>query len=383
MNKKHLLAISIMTVLSQSAFAENQTEETSPESLATGSASGISYSVPVGPFYDPLIGGGLAVIPTAIYTIDEGAKPSTSSLTFMYSTSSSWIAKFASENYFGSESQWMIDTELGVSYAEIDFVNFMGGFGIPGVSNSTTAELHQDTIEFNLTAAYKIFDKTYFGPFIEYKKFTQERFESSPFASSNMLPDGEELNYGVTLTYDDRNELFNTSDGLYISLNARQVEREDTGGNILQTPNFTLDMNGEKSYLQLVSDIRYYQPITKDTSFAVRSKIQYKGDEASDTASTLYAVANGFTHESGGRSAAGLDLELRHWFTDKIGMVGGISAGKPIDAGNRDDSVKYAGIIGLRYMILPEHGLAARLDAAFNTQDEDNIIGYFNVGHTF
>lgn len=383
MNKKHLLTLSILAALTQPALADSQAEQATHENLASDSKSGLSYSVPVGPFYDPLIGGGLAVIPTAIYTIDEGAKPSSTSLTLMYSTSSSWVAQFASENYFGSDSQWMIDTSLNFGYAEIDFVNFMGGSGIPGVSTSPVAELHQDSIEFNLTAAYKVFNKTYFGPFIEYKKYTQERFESSPFASSNMLPDGEELNFGVTLTYDDRNELFNTSDGLYISLNARQVEREDTGGNILQTPNFTLDMNGEKSYLQLVSDIRYYQPITEDTSFAVRSKIQYKGDEASETASTLYAVANGFTHESGGRSAAGLDLELRHWFTDKIGMVGGISAGKAIDTGDRDDDVLFAGIVGLRYMILPEHGLAVRLDAAYNTQDQDNVIGYFNVGHTF
>lgn len=390
--KKNILALSIITLLSGNAIAADQVTDADINLAAdqqadvdidlTAQKQGARYSFPVGPFYDPIIGAGVAFIPTAVYNTTEGAAPSKTFASFIYSSSKSWITELGTENYFGSDSQWFLDASFSYSYAEIDFTNFMQ----PIIGGGATSELNQYTLKTDLSIAYKIFNNTYFGPYIQYRDIQQDRFESDPYASSNMMADITEFNYGATLTYDGRNNKFDTTDGFYMSLNGKKVTRESTGANVLSDPNTGEDIinqNGDTDYLSVTADLRGYFPISNKTTFATRVQGNWNDDEALDTTATLMAVANGFTHESGGRSAAGIDLELRHWFTDRWGMMAGVSAAKPFETGLRDDDARYAVLAGLRYMLLPEDGLSARLDVGYNTQDEDNIIGYFNVGQTF
>lgn len=119
------------------------------------------------------------------------------------------------------------------------------------------------------------------------------------------------------------------------------------------------------------------------TTLAV--KVNWNGSEAQETVATLDSVAYGFTMEITGRSAIGADFQLRHWLTERIGVVGTVGVAKAVEVskGTGDDSIHYAVGWGLRYMLNPQNALSMRLDVTYNDQVEDNVLVFFNVSEVF
>ena len=99
--KKLILATVIASLTSGMVIAE--TKDTDTEE-----AKGLRFSMPVGPNYDPFLEAAVAVIPTALYETTEGADTSKTSLLAAYGSNGNWVTQLDSENYFGSESQWLV-----------------------------------------------------------------------------------------------------------------------------------------------------------------------------------------------------------------------------------------------------------------------------------
>ncbi|MCG7587601.1 BamA/TamA family outer membrane protein [Photobacterium sp. OFAV2-7] len=348
---------------------------------------GVRFTVPVGPFYDPIFDLAGSVIPTLTYETTPGAKTSKTSFYGIYGTNGNWVTKVASDTYFGSNSDWYLFADATYTYAKLDVENFMRFFGIPGISDAPVVEVEQNTIRLEGALSYQFAKDLYIGPSAIYISTEFERDSSHPFSTVNMITDKETTGYGIALTYDKRNNTLTPTNGFYVDIDAKMIEEENEGGAAIPAipgllpGGFTL--NGTNEYDNVQLDLRYYQPFSDATTLAWRAKADWNSDDATETTTNISNVAHGFTMEVGGRSAIGTDFQLRHWVSDKVGVVGMVSVAQPIDNTSGEDDVHYAGGLGVRYMLVPEDKLSMRLDVTYNDQEDDNVLVFFNVGETF
>ncbi|QFT13551.1 BamA/TamA family outer membrane protein [Vibrio sp. THAF190c] len=377
--KKLLLAGLIASVCSGAVVAAEDTESKKEE--------GVRFTVPVGPFYDPIFDLAGSVIPTFLYETTEGAETSQTSLYGIYGTNGNYVIKANSNNYFGSDSEWLVFGDLTYTYAKLDVMDFLGP--------NPTVEAEQTSLQFEFAPQYKIFENTYVGPSFFY---ANTEFERPTMAADNLtlqvIPDKKIMAYGAQITSDFRNNKQTPTDGFYFKGFARNVEAESTNGLDAEMCHFNplapcggpilFTLNGTDEYLNINTDARYYMPVTDSTTVALRQRVEWNGDDAPETIAELNRVANGFTMEIAGRSAVGADVEVRTWITDKIGVVGMAGVAKAVDVlDTGDDSAHFSFGGGLRYMLVPEDKLSMRLDVTYNDQEEDNILVFFNVGENF
>ncbi|MGF1760954.1 outer membrane protein assembly factor [Photobacterium sagamiensis] len=373
--KKLLLAGVIAGICSGSAVAAD-------DSSTTEAKEGVRFAVPIGPFYDPIFDLAGSVIPTMLYETTPGAKTSSTKLFGIYGTNGNWVVRAESNNYFGANSDWLVTGMGNYTYAKLDVMDFMG------LSGSPTVEVEQDTLIIEGTVQYQIFEDAYFGPAFSYTETEFTRDDPNPFGSINMITDKTITSYGAVFTFDNRDNEQTPTSGYFAKIQANQLEVENTNGAVI--PDFVpvmggFSLNGDEKYANVKADFRTYAPIGDDTTFAFRAKAHWNDDEAQTTVASLDSVAYGFTMEIAGRSAIGTDLQLRHWLTEKVGVVGTVGLAKAIDVNETtgDDSVHYAVGGGLRYMLVPEDKLSMRLDVTYNDQEEDNVLVFFNVSEAF
>ena len=387
--KKLILAGVIAAICSGSAVAADD--------IKTEDNKGVRFNTAIGPFYDPIFDFAGSVIPTFTYEIGDATKTSSTKLFGIYGTNGNWVLKSESENYFGANNDWYVFGDLTYTYAKLDVENFMKfgqsipafpGSGFVGIDSSPTVEVEQNTIKFDAAVAYQVLPDFYIGPSFEYTVTEFERDSGAPaWGTVNMITDKERIGYGIRGTLDKRNNMFTPTKGMYAKVDVKTVEVENTDGAVIPNlgPAFPgLTLNGTEEFENVVADLRYYLPLGSQTTLAWRGQVNWNSDEAAKTSTSIEKVAHGFTMEISGRYAYGTDLQLRHWLTDKIGVVGGASLAQAKDRMNdANDDVHYAGNVGVRYMLNPADGLSMRLDVAYNDQEDDNLVVFFNVGETF
>lgn len=371
MMKKLILAGVIAGICSGAAIAAEETKT---------QEEGVRFTVPVGPFYDPIFDFAGSVIPTFLYETTEGAETSQTSVYGIYGTNGNYVIKANSNNYFGSDSEWLVFGDVTYTYAKLDVMDFMGP--------APVIEAEQTSLQFEFAPQYKIFENTYFGPSMFYSK---TEFERPSIAEDNLtlqvLPDKEITAFGAQLTSDFRNHKMTPTDGFYFKGLVRKVEAENTKGYEIPAipdvfPGFS--MNGTDEYININTDLRFYAPISDTTTVALRQRMELNDSDAPETIAELNRVANGFTMEVAGRSAVGADAELRTWVTDEIGLVGMAGVAKAMEVINGgDDDIHFSVGIGARYMLVPEDQLSMRLDVTYNDQEDDNVLVFFNVGENF
>lgn len=349
----------------------------------------VRFSVPFGPFSDPIMGTGVAVIPTAAYKLSDSpdAKTSTTSVTGAYTDKGAWSLQGKSSNYWGDRNEWYGEFVGMLGYAEMDLDNFMR-YIRPDIDDSPTAAIKQNMFEINGNIGYKFFDdmNLYIGPSFKYMIHEVDRYHRNPYHTSNVFSDKTHWEVGLSAVFDERDNLNSPKNGFYAKADVRYNNRESTKGTEVfdSDGNLIQSMNGEAEYYSLKTDVRYYTPVSNSTTLALRNRTHFNSSEGNKLLGDLSSVANGFTMAKAGRSAVGAEAELRHWMTSKWGAVAGVSLAQPIEVNDgADDDLQYAGIIGLRYMLLPKDNIAARLDFAYNSEDKDNFIVYFSVGESF
>ena len=339
---------------------------------------GVRFNTAIGPFYDPIFDFAGSIIPTMLYETTEGAKTSSTKLFGIYGTNGNWVTRAESTNYLGSNSDWLVTGIANYTYAKLDVMDFMQ------MSDSPTVEVEMNTLIIEGTVQYQIFENAYIGPAFSYTATEFTRNDSNPFGSVNMITDKEIISYGGIFTFDNRDNEQTPTDGFYAKFQVNQLSVENTEGATI--PDFVpglggFSLNGDEEYVNIKTDLRTYVELGEDTTFAIRGKVNWNGDDAQNTVASLDSVAYGFTMEIAGRSAIGTDLQLRHWLTDTVGVVGTAGFAKAIDAA--DEDVHYAVGGGLRYMLNPKDKLSMRLDVTYSDQEEDEILVFFNVSEAF
>lgn len=405
--KKLILAGIIASICSSAAMADAIDDKKEEQ-------EGVRFNTAIGPFYDPIFDFAGSVIPTLTYEIGDATKTSTTSLYAIYGSNGNYVGKVNSTNYFGRNNDWKVFGDFTYTYAKLDVMNFMrfgkdlneglkaasGGFlkidGFEGITDSPAIEVEQNTIRIEGDVSYQIFEDVYLGPSFLYVQTEFERDDgAAEYGSINMITDKDLTAYGVKLELDKRSNRFTPTSGMYFSINALTVEVENTEGAVVDLGMAAgldpaldaidgMTLNGTDEYENIKADLRYYMPLGASTTFAWRGMANWNSEDAPKTLSTLDSVAGGFTMEIAGQSSYGTDFQLRHYMTESLGVVGGLALAKAQDVGpGGDDSIHYAVTGGLRYMLAPEDGLSMRLDIAYNDQEDDNVVAFFNVGETF
>lgn len=397
-HNKLLLATVISSALAAPAFADESTTND-----ASAEKDGFRFSVPVGPYYDPIFQGALAIVPTFAYEMSDSADAKTSYTKLMTigSHDGNYAFRVFSDNYWGDTNQWKFRTVTTYSHAKTDADNFMrdirdslpAGVTMPGVKEGSLSEIEQDALRSISSFGYQLFDDFYIGPSIKYVKTSMGRDDGGANSTTNVVPEEEEISYGIEFEWDKRDNINAPSEGFMVRFDAKKRNIEKINGSIpfMVIPgvgNVPLDaanQNGEVNFMAYFLDLRGYYSLSESTVLASRLGVEYNEQEAGKRITNLgNNFFEGFTAEVAARSVVVLDTQIRHMLTKKIGMVTGISLGRGIDAmTDKKEDLYYAATAGIRYVIDPKDKLSARLDFTYNNQEEDNVQAYFSVSERF
>ena len=376
--KKLILATVIASLTSGLAIAESKDTDTEKD-------KGVRFSMPVGPNYDPFLEAAVAVIPTALYETTEGADTSKTSLLAAYGSNGNWVTQLDSENYFGSESQWLVQGMARYADMTIDAANqvrFLAPFPNTNIPDGPTSEVSNTTMELELDVMYKVYDKVYLGPSVKWMTMDFPN-DGGLFSQQNFMGNTDSKSYGLKAIFDDRDSKVGTKEGLYLAATVQKSKGVITDGMSIYIPSHPLvpteyqdttqSNNSERNFTKLLTDFRYYKPLSDDLDLAWRFRARMHTDGANEFQTSLDQVAHGMTKEVAGRNAIGTDLQARYWLADRWAVGVSSSASRAYDAlSEQNEDWFFAVGTGVRYVLLPEDGLVARLDVTYNTQEDDN-----------
>ncbi|MRI32584.1 hypothetical protein EOPP23_06235 [Endozoicomonas sp. OPT23] len=375
--KKTLLAGALATLAAGFVQAEEQPVERTE--LQPGD---YKFSLPIGPFYDPDFDVALAAVPNAVYKWDENSIQSDARVNLIYGSNKNWNIYHVTRNYFAN-NKWFFEGRASyMNGKDMTMANFITGNGLVSLQNINYMAWG--------TLGYSFFDNSYLGPLVEYmhNEFDRDPISKKPGQSwmqpVNYIADTDKMSYGLSFTFNTLDDQSSATDGRFIQLKMLKTNKESEA-HLARIPGGVEYSDGtEVTYNSLAVEYIEMFPLSKKTSLMWKTKGSFNGKKAGNQAAPLGRLGVGFSRESTGRSALATTFMLRHWLTDRWGVAGTFSTGRPFDvAEGKSEQVMYAAGIGLRYLLVPEQGVNVRFDITASNQDDEAILAYFNLGDIF
>ncbi|MRI33309.1 hypothetical protein EOPP23_09970 [Endozoicomonas sp. OPT23] len=336
---------------------------------------GAQFSMPAGPMYDPDFDFAVAAIPTMVNQFDEGSRPSFTKFTMVYGSNDNWNLGFETDYYFLNDN-WRFLNYLG--YTDADFTL--------SAENGQLNPFNTVSVTDWGSLTYKVTDSMYAGLAWKYSQLEMGGRDPSDYTNlTNYATDDTTVQFGPEINYNTRDNKFYPTSGAYVKVNLFKTKL-DKEKSLLGI------RDGEFEYETVKIDARHYTPLSEKTTLAFRGGLEYNTSEAPDKAVTLNGTVRdfqGLSREGTAHSAVTGEAYVRHWFNDKWGMSTGVVVAKGF--GGFDDQVKeagtdktyMAGVVGVRYMLIPESKLSLRIDFSYNNQEDENSLLYFRVGEAF
>nr|MDT0252618.1 BamA/TamA family outer membrane protein [Endozoicomonas sp.] len=365
----------IAASISLGAVATEDASNTDKEKI-----EGIQWSLPAGPMYDPDFDFGLAAIPTALHQFDAGSRPSFTKMTAVYGSNDNWNLGFETDYYLLNDKVRFLNY---LGYTDAVFTLFD-----PDITQSLQKYATISVSDWG-NLSYEVVDNVHTGVSWNYSNVEMtERKLAEPLHLANMSSDDTLMQYGLYLNYSTRDNNFYPTTGAYVDVQLMKSHLKKENAVI---PNdystFISNPNGKFNFETLKIDARYYYPLSNQTTLALRGGLKYNTNEAPKDLTVLNDVVRdfqGLSREVTARSAVSGEAYVRHWFNDSWGMSTGLMAAQGIDTNVADqDGVYFAGMIGIRYMLIPESNLSLRIDLTQSNQKEEGTLLYFRVGEAF
>lgn len=334
----------------------------------------VNFVVVPGPTYSPSLGWGLMLIPMATFKYDpaDQVSPASSLAAFMmFTENGSYVAGIGPKLYL-CEDTWRISGGAGYANIKQKF------FGIGGtVDSGDYVSMTSDTIMAKGQVLYRAWPNIYLGPSLQY---SQVRFRGDDPAAEQVLKEAglnSDYNHnfspGLVGQFDTRDDQTAPGKGILVDLNVR-YSSEALGS----TSSFERMGAAYSQYVTLWDDPRHVLAwqATVETGFGDVPFDEYP-DLGGQKALRGY-VKGEFTD----KNMAAIQAEYRWNAWKRLGFTAFGGTGKVFPAWNEIDDARWlsAGGVGLRYLVIPERRMNARLDLAWG---ELGFNFYFSVGEAF
>ncbi len=264
----------------------------------------------------------------------------------------------------------------------IKFQNFpLSYYGIgPTTTEDVKATISASEFRFRERFLYRLWKNLYTGPEVDFELMRNVQFDLAGSQDANTFnyPLGRngftDLSLGWGLVYDNRHNVLNVRDGLFMEL-AWLSSQEAWGSSF--------------SFNSYFADFRYYQPVGKNNVWAFNLFGQFSGGQVPFNQLALMGgerLMRGYylgryrdNHMVAGQTEFRL-LPLpfsKRWGAAAFASVGEVAPN--IDA-LRMDRIRWSAGLGPRFYIFPEKDVFTRFDVAFTNE---GMGFYFFIGEAF
>ncbi|WP_293646082.1 BamA/TamA family outer membrane protein [Thiolapillus sp.] len=243
----------------------------------------------------------------------------------------------------------------------MDYYGFNGGLGKHPVRFESTAFGLMQELQFRL-------GESHFFAGISYRLVdTQNKFDLGSVLPIPGIPalkfDSRSAGVSLSLNYDDRDNMFTPSDGLYAEL---------------KLGNYGSAWGGDDNFNKYRLYAKYYQRLSDDWVMGLRGDTEgVDGDAPFYEYPFVDMRGIKVMRYQGKRTALG-ELELRWSFHPRWALVGFSGVGKTwAGNGKHDSDALYSKGLGFRYLIASKLGLQVGVDIA---QGPEDAAFYIQVG---
>lgn len=375
-----VMVIGIQSLVSSAAAQDNSPLPASPEENGTSAAFSerkddreLNYAVVPGPTYSPSLGWGLMIIPIATFRYDPADKvaPASSLAAFLlFTENDSYVVGMGSKLYL-REDVWRISGGAGYGYIKQKF------YGIGTADSDEYISMTSEFIMAQAQALYRVWPGVFLGPSIQYR---QARYRGDD-------PDADRVLKVAGLNYDYNS---NTIPGIVAQLDTREDQVAPRDGLLVDVKlSFSSESLGStSSYRRLGAAFNQYLTLWDDSRHVLAWQAAVETgfgevpfDEYPDLGGQR-ALRGYVKGEFTDKNMVAAQAEYRWNAWKRLGLTAFFGMGTVFPAWGEIDDTRWlpAGGVGLRYMVIPERRMNARLDLAWG---ELGFNFYFSVGEAF
>jgi len=356
-----------------SAPATRETSTNAPATPVTLDDHQVRYAVVPGPLYSPSLGWGLMVIPMMTFKVDpaDEVSPASSFSAFLLGTeNNSFVAGIGPKLYL-CEDTWRLSGSAGYGRVKEKF------YGIGATDPDQYVDMTSEMILGKVEALYRAYPSVFVGPSLQYR---QVRFDGDdPTADQVLEAAGLNSEYehnvapGLVAQFDTRDDQVAPGKGVFIDTNIRYSSEALGSSSSYERVGLACSQ-----YLTLWNDPRHVLAMqgSIETGFGDVPFDEYP-DLGGQKALRGY-VKGEFTD----KNMAAVQAEYRWNAWKKVGLTAFGGVGKVFPAWDEIGDARWlpSGGVGVRYLIIPERRMNARLDFAWG---ELGPNFYFSVGEAF
>jgi outer membrane protein assembly factor BamA len=288
----------------------------------------------------------------------------------LFTENDSFVAGIGPKLYL-REDTWRLSGGLGYGNVQQKF------YGIGATDPDEYVSMSSEVGQVQVQALYRVWTNSFVGPSLQYSR---NRFRGEDAAADAVL-EAAGLNYdydhntvpGLVVQWDTREDQMAPRKGIFVDANLRGAS-EDLGS----TSSFQRLGLAYSQYLTLWNDPAHVLAwlATVETGFGDVPFDEYP-DLGGQKALRGY-VQGEFTDKN--MMAAQVEYRWNAW--KKLGLTGFFGVGKVFPEWDEFDGADWlpAGGVGLRYLVMPDRRMNARLDLAWG---ELGFNFYFSVGEAF
>lgn len=333
----------------------------------------VRCAVVPGPLYSPSLGWGLMVIPMTTFKVDpaDPVSPASSLSAFLLGTENgSFVAGIGPKLYL-REDTWRVSGSAGYGNVKEKF------YGIGATDPDEYVDMTSEMLAAKADALYRTWPNLFVGPSVQYR---QVRFRGDDAAADQEL-EAAGLNHdyehniapGIAAQYDTRDDQVAPGRGVFIDANLRHSSEA---------------LGSSSTYERLGAAFCQYQTLWNDPRHVLAWQVAVEtgfGDvpfdeypDAGGQKALRGYVKGAFTD----KNLATAQAEYRWNAWKKVGLVAFGGTGKVFPAWDEFGDMQWlpAGGVGVRYLVIPERRMNARLDFAWG---ELGPNFYFSVGEAF
>ncbi|PRD49418.1 BamA/TamA family outer membrane protein [Sphingobacterium haloxyli] len=268
---------------------------------------------------------------------------------------------------YGDEDKWFFLGENKIQRFPLSYY----GIG-PNTSGDNPALVDAFQVMVKQRVLRKISNNLFFGPEVDYQLLSSVNIEQPEHGAPYPIPRGGDgtrnLGLGFGLVYDNRHNVLNVRKGLF--------------GEIAYLRNFSSFLS-DYSFGSVNMELRSFHPIGKKNVLAWQLKGQFThGDVPFNQMALLGGdrlMRGYYLGRHRDRHFIGAQAEYRMlplWFSKRLGAAVFASAGTVAPALNKFEArhMRYAGGIGLRYLLFPKKDIYLRFDLGFTNEGANLYI---------